>query len=90
MKFEIKEKGKPEYLEKNLAEWGKKPTTAGIEPKSHWCETRLAFLPNTGAHEMEPPSSIQALGAYPFPSRFIIRQFPEETSRANGGKSQSQ
>ena len=34
---------------------------------------------------MEPPSPIQALGAYPFPSRFIIRQFPGETSRADGG-----
>ena len=39
---------------------------------------------------MEPPSPIQALGAYPFPSRFIIRQFPGETSRVDGGKSQSQ
>ena len=39
---------------------------------------------------MEPPSPIQALGAYPFPSRFIIRQFPGDTSRLDGGKSQSQ
>ena len=39
---------------------------------------------------MEPPSPIQALGAYPFPSRFKIRQFPGETSRVDGGKSQSQ
>ena len=39
---------------------------------------------------MEPPSPIQALGANPFPSRFIIRTVPRETSRADGGKSQSQ
>ena len=46
VKFEIKEKGKPEYTEKNLAEWGRKPTTAGIEPKSHCRETRLVLLPH--------------------------------------------
>ena len=45
VKFEIKEKGKPEYTEKNLAEWGRKPTTAGIEPKSHCRKTRLVLLP---------------------------------------------
>ena len=39
---------------------------------------------------MEPPSPIQALGVNPFPSRFIIRTVPGETSRADGGKSQSQ
>ena len=38
---------------------------------------------------MEPPSPIQALGVNPFPSRFIIRTVPF-TSRADGGKSQSQ
>ena len=27
----------------------------------------------SGAHQMEPPSPIQALGVNPFPSRFIIR-----------------
>ena len=47
VKFEIKEKGKPEYTEKNLAEWGRKPTTAGIEPKPHWWETRLVLFPQT-------------------------------------------
>ena len=30
----------------------------------------------TGAHQMEPPSPIQALGVHPFPSRFIIRTVP--------------
>ena len=30
----------------------------------------------TGAHQMEPPSPIQALGVNPFPSRFIIRTVP--------------
>ena len=34
-----------------------------------------------GAHQMEPPSPIQALGVNPF---------PEETSRADSGKGQSQ
>ena len=37
---------------------------------------QLALLVNTlgtGAHQMEPPSPIQALGVNPFPSRFIIR-----------------
>ena len=29
-----------------------------------------------GAHQMEPPSPIQALGVNPFPSRFIIRTVP--------------
>ena len=29
-----------------------------------------------GAHQMEPPSPIQALGASPFPRRFIIRTVP--------------
>ena len=29
-----------------------------------------------GAHQMEPPSPIQALGINPFPSRFIIRTVP--------------
>ena len=29
-----------------------------------------------GAHQMEPPSSIQAPGVNPFPSRFIIRTVP--------------
>ena len=32
--------------------------------------------PRTGAHQMEPPSPIQALGVNPFPSRFIIRTVP--------------
>ena len=31
---------------------------------------------NTGAHQMEPPSPIQALGVNPLPSRFIIRTVP--------------
>ena len=44
----------------------------------------------SGACQMEPPSPIQALGVNPFPSRFIIRTVPGETSRADGGKSQSQ
>ena len=30
----------------------------------------------TGAHQIEPPSPIQALGVNPFPSRFIIRTVP--------------
>ena len=30
----------------------------------------------SGAHQMEPPSPIQALGVNPFPSRFIIRTVP--------------
>ena len=34
-----------------------------------------------GAHQMEPPSPIQALGVNPFPSRFIIRTVPR--GRAN-------
>ena len=29
-----------------------------------------------GAHQMEPPSPIQALGVNPFPSRFLIRTVP--------------
>ena len=29
--------------------------------------------PPAGAHQMEPPSPMQALGVNPFPSRFIIR-----------------
>ena len=45
---------------------------------------------HSGAYQMEPPSPIQALGVNPFPSRFIIRPVPGETSRADGGKSQSQ
>ena len=32
--------------------------------------------PQSGAHQMEPPSPIQALGVNPFPSRFIIRTVP--------------
>ena len=39
---------------------------------------------------MEPPSPIQAIGVNPFPSRFIIRTVPGETSCADSGKSQSQ
>ena len=34
------------------------------------------FGPKPGAHQMEPPSPIQALGVNPFPSRFIIRTVP--------------
>ena len=30
----------------------------------------------SGAHQMEPPSTIQALGINPFPSRFTIRTVP--------------
>ena len=33
---------------------------------------------------------LQALAVNPFLGRFIIRQFPEETMRADSGKSQSQ
>ena len=40
------------------------------------------------AYQMEPPSPI--LGVNTFPSRFIIRTVLGETSRADGGKSQSQ
>ena len=29
-----------------LRSGGKKTTTAGIEPKSHWCKTRLVLLPH--------------------------------------------
>ena len=36
----------------------------------------LIRLVLTGAHQMEPPSPIQALGVNPFPSRFIIRTVP--------------
>ena len=32
---------------KNLAERGRKPTTAGIEPKSHCRETRSVLFPHT-------------------------------------------
>ena len=32
---------------KNLAELGSKPTTAGIEPKSHCRETRSVLFPHT-------------------------------------------
>ena len=39
---------------------------------------------------MEPPSPIRALGVNPFQSRFIIRTFPEEISRPDSEKSQSQ
>ena len=41
---------------------------------------------------MEPPSPIQALGVNPFSSRFIMRTVPrrDQTSRADGGESQSQ
>ena len=31
----------------------------------------------TGAHQMEPPSPIQALGVNPFPSRFVTRTVPK-------------
>ena len=34
------------------------------------------LLVKTGAHQMEPPSPIQALGVNPFQSRFIIRTVP--------------
>ena len=34
------------------------------------------YFPLPGAHQMEPPSPIQALGVNPFPSRFIIRTVP--------------
>ena len=34
------------------------------------------MTPGSGAHQMEPPSPIQALGVNPFPSRFIIRTVP--------------
>ena len=36
----------------------------------------LRWLTAAGAHQMEPPSLIQALGVNPFPSRFIIRTVP--------------
>ena len=41
----------------------------------HYTETWPDYL-KTGAHQMEPPSPIQALGVNPFPSRFIIRTVP--------------
>ena len=34
------------------------------------------YFATPGAHQMEPPSPIHALGVNPFPSRFIIRTLP--------------
>ena len=36
----------------------------------------VAHRLEAGAHQMEPPSLIQALGVNPLPSRFIIRTVP--------------
>ena len=49
------------------------PTCLGSLGFVVFSSIRLVF---TGAHQMEPPSPIQALGVNPFPSRFIIRTFP--------------
>ena len=38
----------------------------------------MELYSRAGAHQMEPPSPIQALGVNPFPSRFIIRTVPRE------------
>ena len=42
---------------------------------THW-DWDLATGNGTGAHQMERPSPIPALGVNPFPSRFIIRTVP--------------
>ena len=39
-------------------------------------ESALRILPSSGAHQMQPPSPIQALGVNNFPSRFINRTVP--------------
>ena len=36
-------------------------------------QPRLHAAVNKGAHQMEPPSSVEAIGVSPFPSRFINR-----------------
>ena len=47
-------------------------------------------LSQAGAHQMEPPSPIQALGVNPFPSRFIIRTVLRGDFARRPWKSQSQ
>ena len=44
---------------------------------AEWTDNQwLAIYEQTGAHQMELPSPIQALGINPFPSRFINRTVP--------------
>ena len=45
-----------------------------IDPKPH--QSTHFLYTTAGAHQMEPPSPIQALGVNPFPTRFIIRTVP--------------
>ena len=44
----------------------------------------------TRAHQMEPPSPIQALGVNPSRVDLTLEPFPGKTSRADSGKSQLQ
>ena len=51
------------------------PTLTAPKKNVTFSKTRRGYR-NAGAHQMEPPSPIQALGVNPFPSRFIIRTVP--------------
>ena len=55
---------------------------------ARWDTAMVSLIP--GAHQMEPPSPIQALGVNPFPSRFIIRTVLRGDFAHDGGKRQSQ
>ena len=48
--------------------------SSGELKSTSWVKEEKRTL--TGAHQMEPPSPIQALGVNPLPSRFIIRTIP--------------
>ena len=53
------------------------PTTLNdFRPPSTFTSISVPLSARAGAHQMEPPSPKQALGANPFPSRFIIRTGP--------------
>ena len=53
------------------------PTTLNdFRPQSTFTSISVPLSSRAGAHQMEPPSPIQARGANPFPSRFIIRTVP--------------
>ena len=49
---------------------------SGVETEGESQLFETAEKGGAGAHQMEPPSPIQALGVNPFPSRFIIRSVP--------------
>ena len=51
----------------------KKQTNTQVNSNFPWS---VLLLTIAGAHQMEPPFPIQALGVNPFPSRFIIRTVP--------------